>query len=322
MNAKDLRIVFMGTPEFAVEILKELVENAYQVVGVVTAPDKPSGRGQKLQEPEVKKYALQQNLKILQPEKLKNQEFITELTALKADLQIVVAFRMLPEIVWRMPKNGTFNLHASLLPNYRGAAPINWAIINGEEKTGLTTFMIDEEIDTGKILLKKEIEIKKTDSAGDLHDRMMIAGAKLVLETIEMISSGNLQAISQDSLIQDITEIKPAPKIFKNDCRINWELEGEKIYNFIRGLSPFPCAWTTLVYPENMKILNFKVFETEWVPSSHNEKYGNLKAEKNRLLVAVKDGYISLKTVQLEGKKKLGVEEFLRGFYFDNQILE
>jgi len=291
------------------------------VVGVVTAPDKPSGRGQKLQEPEVKKYAISKNLKVLQPEKLKNQEFTDELSALNADLQIVVAFRMLPEQVWRMPKLGTFNLHASLLPQYRGAAPINWAIINGEEKTGLTTFLIDAEIDTGKILLKKEIEIKKTDSAGDLHDRMMLAGAKLVQDTIEIIANGDLNPITQNSLIQLIKEIKPAPKIFKNDCRIHWGNEGEKIYNFIRGLSPFPGAWTTLVYPETGKTLNLKVFESEWIKQDHQNNPGVLQADKSKLLVAVKDGYISLKVIQLEGKKKLNVDEFLRGYKIDNQII-
>jgi len=318
---KQLRIIFMGTPEFAVEILKGLVEGGYQVVGVVTAPDKPSGRGQKLQEPEVKKYAISKNLKVLQPEKLKNQEFTDELSALNADLQIVVAFRMLPEQVWRMPKLGTFNLHASLLPQYRGAAPINWAIINGEEKTGLTTFLIDAEIDTGKILLKKEIEIKKTDSAGDLHDRMMLAGAKLVQDTIEIIANGDLNPITQNSLIQLIKEIKPAPKIFKNDCRIHWGNEGEKIYNFIRGLSPFPGAWTTLVYPETGKTLNLKVFESDWIKQDHQNNPGVLQADKSKLLVAVKDGYISLKVIQLEGKKKLNVDEFLRGYKIDNQII-
>ncbi len=322
MNARNLRIVFMGTPEFAVEILKGLVEGGYKVVGVVTAPDKPSGRGQKLQEPEVKKYAIAQNLNVLQPEKLKNQDFINELQSLNADLQIVVAFRMLPEPVWRMPKLGTFNLHASLLPQYRGAAPINWAIINGEEKTGLTTFLIDAEIDTGKILLKKKIEIIKTDSAGDLHDRMMIAGAQLVKETIEIIASGNLQPITQDSIIQSVTELKQAPKIFKNDCRINWENEGEKIYNFIRGLSPFPGAWTTIVYPETGKILNLKVFESEWIQGISHENIGALMADKSKIHVAVKNGYISIKVLQLEGKKKLNVEEFLRGFKVDNQILK
>ena len=321
MNSKDLRIIFMGTPEFAVEILKGLVEDAYNVVGVITAPDKPSGRGQKLQEPEVKKYAVEHHLKVLQPEKLKNQSFIDELEALNADLQIVVAFRMLPEIVWQMPKLGTFNLHASLLPQYRGAAPINWAVINGEEKTGLTTFLIDAEIDTGRILLKKEIEIKKSDSAGDLHDRMMVAGANLVKETIEIIASRKIQPIKQDTLIQSITEIKAAPKIFKNDCRINWENEGTKIYNFIRGLSPFPGAWTTLKHIDSERILNLKVFETELITANHHEKYGSIKAEKNKMLVAVRDAYISIKELQLEGKKKLKIEEFLRGYSIDNQIL-
>ena len=322
MNGKDLRIVFMGTPGFAAETLKGLVEANYNVVGIVTAADKPAGRGRKINESEVKKYAKEQGLKILQPEKLKNPEFVDELQTLKADLQIVVAFRMLPEIVWQMPTLGTFNLHASLLPQYRGAAPINWAVINGEKMTGLTTFLIDKEIDTGRILQRKEITILNNDSAGDLHDRMMVAGAELVKDTVELLASGDYKAISQESLFQNITELKPAPKIFKDDCRINWNQEGEKIYNFIRGLSPFPGAWTKLVNTETGEKLNLKVFQTEWSPEIHNKPAGSLKTDKNSIFIAVKDGYISMKVLQLEGKKRLKADELLRGYSFDNQIIE
>jgi len=321
MIARDLRIIFMGTPEFSVQILKGLIEGGYKVVGVVTTPDKSAGRGLKVQESDVKKYAVQQNLKVLQPEKLKNKQFIDELKSLNADLQIVVAFRMLPEQVWSMPKMGTFNLHASLLPEYRGAAPINWAIINGEEKTGLTTFLIDNEIDTGKILLKKEIEIKKTDSAGDLHDRMMILGANLVKETIEIIASGSIKPVKQTELINNPDQIKAAPKIFKEDCRVNWHQKSEKIYNFIRGMSPYPCAWTTLKNTETGNMLNLKVFKSDYQVLDHQLNPGSIKHQKDVLFVSAVDGFISLKEIQLEGKKKLKIDEFLRGFSIENYIL-
>jgi methionyl-tRNA formyltransferase len=321
MIARDLRIIFMGTPEFSVQILKGLIEGGYKVVGVVTTPDKSAGRGLKVQESDVKKYAVQQNLKVLQPEKLKNKQFIDELKSLNADLQIVVAFRMLPEQVWGMPKMGTFNLHASLLPEYRGAAPINWAIINGEEKTGLTTFLIDNEIDTGKILLKKEIEIKKTDSAGDLHDRMMILGANLVKETIEIIASGSIKPVKQTELINNPDQIKAAPKIFKEDCRVNWHQKSEKIYNFIRGMSPYPCAWTTLKNTETGNMLNLKVFKSDYQVLDHQLNPGSIKHQKDVLFVSAVDGFISLKEIQLEGKKKLKIDEFLRGFSIENYIL-
>lgn len=311
----------MGTPEFSVQILKGLIEGGYKVVGVVTTPDKSAGRGLKVQESDVKKYAVQQNLKVLQPEKLKNKQFIDELKSLNADLQIVVAFRMLPEQVWGMPKMGTFNLHASLLPEYRGAAPINWAIINGEEKTGLTTFLIDNEIDTGKILLKKEIEIKKTDSAGDLHDRMMILGANLVKETIEIIASGSIKPVKQTELINNPDQIKAAPKIFKEDCRVNWHQKSEKIYNFIRGMSPYPCAWTTLKNTETGNMLNLKVFKSDYQVLDHQLNPGSIKHQKDVLFVSAVDGFISLKEIQLEGKKKLKIDEFLRGFSIENYIL-
>jgi len=321
MNYKNLRIVFMGTPEFAALVLKALIEDGCNIVGVITVPDKPAGRGQKLQESEVKKYALSKNLNILQPEKLKNPDFINSLKALKPDVQVVVAFRMLPEAVWQMPKLGTFNLHASLLPQYRGAAPINWAIINGDTKTGLTTFLIDKEIDTGKIIHKKEIEIKASDSAGDLHEKMIPEGTKLVIETLESLANGNIEAIRQDSLINENKELKPAPKIFKIDCRINWQLNGRMIYNLIRGLSPYPCAWTEIGKTNDEKFLILKVFESELIETTHNETIGSIITDNKKLLVAINDGYIQIKNLQLEGKKRLNAEEFLRGFKIDGYFV-
>jgi len=246
MHPKEIRIVFMGTPDFAVESLKALVENGYQVVGVITAPDKPAGRGRQLCEPAVKKYAIENKLNVLQPEKLKNPEFIAELESLKADLQIVVAFRMLPEIVWNMPPMGTFNLHASLLPQYRGAAPLNWAIINGETETGVSTFLLSHEIDTGQIIFQEKVDIGENDSVGDLHDRMMAIGSALVLKTVDAIAEGKIEPIDQTKLIDNPERIKHAPKIFKNDCRIDWTRDTESVRNMIRGLSPYPTAWTDL----------------------------------------------------------------------------
>jgi methionyl-tRNA formyltransferase len=229
---------------------------------------------------------------------------------------------MLPEMIWQMPKLGTFNLHASLLPQYRGAAPINWAVINGETTTGVTTFLIDKEIDTGKILLQKEIDILETDSAGSLHDRMMIVGAELVKETVDLLATGDFNAKPQEALFETSKELKPAPKIFKDDCRIDWTAEIKQIYNFIRGLSPFPGAWTSLINQETGKKLNLKVFETEYEVKTHNETIGSLKTDKNNIFVAVKGGFLSLKVLQLEGKKRLKAEELLRGYSFDNQKLE
>jgi methionyl-tRNA formyltransferase len=243
MRKEDLRIVFMGTPTFAVESLKALVENGYNVVGVITTPDKPAGRGYRMQASEVKKYALEHDLLLLQPEKLKNEVFLNELKQLKADLQIVVAFRMLPEVVWNMPRLGTFNLHASLLPQYRGAAPINWAIINGEKETGVTTFFLSHEIDTGKIIFREKMPINDDDNAGTLHDKLMKLGAELVLKTVDAVLENSIDTIPQSELISDETILKPAPKIFKETCRINWEDTAENIYNLIRGLSPTPTAW-------------------------------------------------------------------------------
>ncbi len=323
MNAKNLRIIYMGTPDFAVAPLKELIENQYNVVAVVTAPDKPAGRGKKLRESAVKQYAKQQNLNILQPEKLKDPEFNKQLQDLAPDLNIVVAFRMLPEIVWQLPKLGTFNLHASLLPQYRGAAPINWAIINGEKKTGLTTFFIDKEIDTGKIILQEEIEIAPDDNVGSLHDKMMKEGAKLVLRTVDLVAEGNYAPVPQSELTSKISELKAAPKIFKNDCKINWEQSGKKIYDFIRGLSPYPAAWTIFQSIEGDKVLNAKIFEAEFVKEEHEMMIADMDSDKKTYLhIAVPDGFIAIKSIQLEGKKRLKIEDFLRGFDIENYLID
>ncbi len=305
-----LRIIFMGTPEFAVPSLDKLYQAGFNIVGVVTAPDKPAGRGMKLTESAVKKYALKRNLKILQPEKLKDPAFIEELKALNADIQVVVAFRMLPQIVWEMPPMGTINLHASLLPQYRGAAPINWAIINGEKETGVTTFKLKQEIDTGNILLQEKIDIAANETAGSLHDKMMIEGASLLLKTINQLAEGTLNEIPQHSIsnIQDQT-LHQAPKIFSVMCEINWNEEVEKIYNFIRGLSPYPAAFT---YLHGKKL---KIFSAEKELTEVKEKPGELVTDhKTYLQFAAKNGFISLKEIQLEGKKRMGIEDFLRGW--------
>lgn len=314
MTGKELRIVFMGTPDFAVTSLKALVENGYNVVGVITAPDKPAGRGKKLAESAVKKYAVENNLKILQPEKLKNPEFLEELKKLKPDLQVVVAFRMLPEVVWNMPKYGTFNLHGSLLPQYRGAAPLNWAVMNGETKTGVTTFLLDQEIDTGKILFKKEIKIGDDDTVGDIHDRLMEIGADLVLESVDAIASGNIQPIPQDKLTANM-EIKHAPKIFKEDCKIDWNEDTEKIRNLIRGLSPYPTAWSNLVHIETGEEILTKIFFVQKVSSQKLSEPGMIEADgKTFLNVACKDGWLQITDLQIAGKKRMKTDEFLRGF--------
>jgi methionyl-tRNA formyltransferase len=313
-----MRVIFMGTPDFAVASLQKLVENKINVVAVITAPDKPVGRGQKLNESPVKKYALSVSIPVLQPEKLKSPGFLEELKSYNADLQIVVAFRMLPELVWAMPTIGTFNLHGSLLPQYRGAAPINWAIINGEKQTGVTTFFIEKEIDTGNIIFSKKIDISDSENAGSLHDRMMVDGADLVLETVNAIKVGVYPKIPQDFS----SELKVAPKIFKETCKINWDDNTDNIFDFVRGLSPYPTAWTML----GDKVL--KVFETEKVYDSALEivnlttyKYQSGTAtiemctdHKKSLFCKTSDGYLALKEVQLEGKKRMTTEDFLRGF--------
>lgn len=307
-----LRIVFMGTPDFAVGTLKRILEADFNVVGVITAPDRPAGRGRKVQESAVKQFAVQHNLTVLQPTNLKDEGFLEELKALGANLQIVVAFRMLPKAVWQMPEYGTFNLHASLLPQYRGAAPINWAIINGETETGVTTFFIDEKIDTGSIVLQKTENILPTDNVGDLHDRLMESGAELVVETCKQIEGGTVTRHPQN----ESKALKPAPKIHKDTCRIDWNASKESIYNHIRGLSPYPGAWTEIINgskPESMKI-----FKTEMEEEEHSYTTGKLIVEKKSLKVAVKGGYISLLELQLPGKRRMQVNEVLNGLNLEN----
>lgn len=307
---KDLRIVFMGTPEFAVTILKSLVENNYNIVGVITAPDKPAGRGRKLHESEVKTYAKSVGLNIIQPTNLKSENFIEELKSLKANLHIVVAFRMLPKVVWQMPKYGTFNLHASLLPNYRGAAPINWAIINGETKTGVSTFFIDEHIDTGEMILQKEIDILPNETAGELHDKLMHLGSDLVLETVELIEKGTVKTIPQPTN----TNVKTAYKLNKDNCKIDWTDTLDNIYNKVRGLSPYPAAWC-LLENENSQ-LNVKIYKVEKQEQDHDFNLGQLISTKKYVKVAVKKGFIILEEIKLPGKRKMDIISLLNGYTF------
>jgi len=312
-----MRIVFMGTPDFAVESLKILVENKYDVVGVITMPDKPAGRGHKMQYSAVKQYAIDQNLRLLQPEKLKDEAFLEELRSLQADLQIVVAFRMLPEVVWNMPKYGTFNLHASLLPQYRGAAPINWAIINGEKETGATTFFLTHEIDTGKIILQEKIQITETDNAGTVHDRLMVMGAGLVKKTVDMLIEGKTDAVDQLQFIHEGLELKSAPKIFKETCEIDLSWNVEQVYNFVRGLSPYPAAWIELQFPGQDEKMILKVFETEKEFCSPEIETGTVVTDGKKFAkIALKDGFIVLKSVQAPGKKRMEIGELLRGMRF------
>jgi methionyl-tRNA formyltransferase len=314
MQGKELRIVFMGTPDFAVASLKALIDRGYNIVGVITAPDKPAGRGKKIHESAVKKYAVENNLTVLQPEKLKNPEFLKDLEALKADLQVVVAFRMLPEAVWNMPRLGTFNLHGSLLPQYRGAAPLNWAIINGETKTGVTTFLLDNKIDTGKILFKKEIEILENDTVGTIHDSLMEIGARLVIETVDALAAGEYNAITQSELVNG-SEIKHAPKIFKEDCKINWSKDVESVRNLIRGLSPYPTAWSVLVHKESGKEIITKLFFATQVDDDSQELPGTTKTDgKTFLKVSCGNGWLQITDLQLAGKKRMKADDFLRGF--------
>ena len=312
-----MRIVFMGTPDFAVESLKILVENKYDVVGVVTMPDKPAGRGHKVQYSAVKQYALEQNLPLLQPEKLKDETFLNELRALEADLQIVVAFRMLPEVVWNMPKHGTFNLHASLLPQYRGAAPINWAIINGEKETGATTFFLTHEIDTGKIILQEKIEISETDNAGAVHDRLMLMGAGLVKKTVDLLEEGKTDAIDQSQFIHSELVLKSAPKIFKETCQIDFTKSVDEVFNFVRGLSPFPTAWAEINFPGQAEKIILKIFETKKEFISHDITVGSIVTDGKKFAkIALSDGFIQLKSVQAPGKKRMEIGELLRGMRF------
>lgn len=322
MNKQDFRIVYMGTPDFAVEGLKALVEGGYNIVGVVTMPDKPMGRHQDTLQPSpVKVYAQEHGLKIMQPVKLKDPEFVEELRSLRADLQIVVAFRMLPEIVWSMPKYGTFNAHASLLPKYRGAAPINWAVINGETETGITTFLLKHEIDTGDIIDQVRIPIADTDNVEIVHDKLMELSGKLVTKTVDSIIDGTFTTTPQDEWLKDGAKedsFAPAPKIFRETCRIDWNQPTKKIYDFIRGLSPYPAAWTTL----NGKAV--KIYETEKEFTAHNLQIGTIISDgKSTFKVATHDGYINVKVLQLEGKKRMPVADLLRGFKVtDGMIFE
>jgi len=308
------RIVFMGTPEFAVESLRKLVENGYQVVGVVTMPDKPVGKHHSvLQASPVKEYALSQNIPLLQPKKLKDAGFLEQLSAWNADLQIVVAFRMLPEAVWNMPRLGTFNLHASLLPQYRGAAPIQWAIINGEKETGVTTFFLTHTIDTGKIIFQERVAIEPSDTAGVIHDRLMYLGAQLVIKTVDAISNDKIKTVAQETLTIDESNLKPAPKIFNETCEIDWNKSSNEIYNLIRGLSPYPAAWTVLKTNKGESI-HCKIFESEKIIQTHRLSPGTIDShDKSCLKIATSDGFIQVKRIQQAGKKRMTIEEFLRG---------
>ena len=307
---RDLRIVFMGTPDFAVAILKRLVEDNHTIVGVVTAPDKPAGRGRKITESTVKKYAKEQNLFLLQPTNLKSNDFINKLKEVKATLQVIVAFRMLPKIVWEIPIYGTFNLHASLLPSYRGAAPIHWAIINGEEKTGVTTFFIDEKIDTGEIILQKEILIHKDEIVGELHDRLMVLGATLVSETVANIRDNKVSTQKQPKIDEKI-----APKLFPENCKINWEDSLDSIYNHIRGLNPFPAAWSEM---NNNGITTVKIYKVRKEKVAHTEIIKTIKTSKEEIKIAVKGGYIYIDQLKISGKKKLDSKSLLNGYAFSS----
>lgn len=306
---RDIRIVFMGTPDFAVTILKHLVDNDYNVVGVITAPDKPAGRGRKLNQSAVKKYAVSQNLPILQPKNLKNEDFQAQLKEWNANLQIVVAFRMLPKSVWDMPSYGTFNLHASLLPEYRGAAPINWAIINGETKTGVTTFFIDDKIDTGEIILQKEIDIKEDETVGELHDSLMYLGADLVAETVDLIKKGDVTTTKQPEL-----EEKSAPKLFPHNCQIDWTGSLSNIYNHIRGLNPYPAAWTTILNDDDQ--ITAKLYKVSKQFETHQFTVGAIITSKKEMKVAVKDGFLIIHQIKLSGKKLMDATSLLNGYSF------
>ena len=312
MTGKDLRIVFMGTPEFAVASLKRLVEQGYNIVAVVTTPDKPAGRGQKLHESDVKVAARELGLPILQPEKLRDPEFVEAMQELKPDLGIVIAFRMLPEVIWAMPRLGTFNLHASLLPQYRGAAPINWAIINGEKETGITTFLLNHEIDKGAIIAQHTEPILAEDNIGTMYDKLMTKGCDLVLDTVEKIASGDFTAIEQMHI--DEATLKPAPKIFKDDCRIDWSWKGERIVNFVRGLSPYPAAWSPM-FVEGEERGSAKIFEVKFEPKQHAFEAGKIFSDgKESISVSCADGIIHIHSMQMAGKKRMSNHDLLLGF--------
>lgn len=315
MEKKDLRIVFLGTPDFAVESLRRLYEDGYNIVGVVTMPDKAAGRGHKMFQSPVKQYAVENGLTLLQPTNLKDEAFIAQLRSLKADLQIVIAFRMLPEAVWSMPPMGTFNLHASLLPKYRGAAPINWAVMNGDSETGVTTFFLKHEIDTGDIIQQQKIKIGRHDNVGDVHDKLMLLGADMVMSTVEAILAGQVKPIAQDQLCNQGYGLTPAPKVFKETCRINWTDNAESIYNHIRGLSPYPAAWTTI--KNDTTEHDIKVFSTGEPCPADGLAAGVLRYDGKHLWVGCGDGALELLSVQLSGKKRMNAADFMRGFKLD-----
>ncbi len=304
----------MGTPDFAVESLRKLYNSQHTIAGVITMPDKPAGRGHKVQFSPVKQFALENNIPLLQPEKLKDEQFLEELKNLNADLQVVVAFRMLPEVVWNMPPKGTFNLHASLLPQYRGAAPINWAIINGEKETGVTTFFLTHEIDTGKIILQERIPIGETDNAEVIHDKLMNIGSELVLKTVDLIADEKVDSIDQSNFIKNDTELKAAPKIFKETCQIDFNKTCEDIYNFVRGLSPYPASWTEISLPGKDEKFILKVYEVSTEKKSHQLIPGDVIIENGKFIkIACNDGLVELKSIQASGKKRMTADEWLRG---------
>ncbi|MGM9803422.1 MAG: methionyl-tRNA formyltransferase [Muribaculaceae bacterium] len=312
MEKKELRIVFFGTPEFAVESLNRLVEGGYNIVGVVTMPDKLAGRGHKVFHSPVKEYALAHNLNLLQPTNLKDEQFVEQLRALNAHLQIVIAFRMLPVVVWSMPPMGTFNLHASLLPKYRGAAPINWAVMNGDTETGVTTFFLKHEIDTGDIIDQRKVAISRTDNVGDVYDRLMLVGADMVIETVESIIAGTVKTIPQDELCNQGFVVTSAPKIFKDTCKIDWNRSAEAVYNHIRGLSPYPAAWTDINKDDVTHTI--KVYETSEPIEMPGLAPGEMRFDSKHLYIGCADGALEVLSMQLSGKKRMSAPDFMRGF--------
>lgn len=312
---EKLRIVFMGTPDFAVGILDTIYQNNYEIVGVITAPDKPAGRGQKVSTSAVKDYAVSKNLRLLQPTNLKSEDFLAELKSLNANLHVVVAFRMLPEVVWKMPKLGTFNLHASLLPEYRGAAPINWAIINGEKKTGVTTFFIDDKIDTGAMILSKETTIGANESAGELHDRLMQLGSEAVIETLHLIEEGK----ATTTLQTEHPEVKTAYKLNKDNCKIDWSQSGKTIFNLIRGLSPYPAAWTYIKDGENE--WNVKIYAASFEEKEQTDAIGSVTTTKKEIFIATQDGVLKITSLQFPGKKRMQAHELLNGISFSEKAI-
>lgn len=312
---EKLKIVFMGTPDFAVGILDTIYQKNYEIVGVITAPDKPAGRGQKVSTSAVKEYALEKNLRLLQPTNLKSEDFLAELKSLEANLQVVVAFRMLPEVVWKMPKLGTFNLHASLLPEYRGAAPINWAIINGENKTGVTSFFIDDKIDTGAMILSKATKIGANETAGELHDRLMHLGSETVLETLQLIEAG--KAIT--TLQENNPDVKTAYKLNKENCKIDWSQSGQTIFNLIRGLSPYPATWTFIKDGENE--WNVKIYLASFEEKTHSDAIGKITTTKKEIFISTKDGILKIASLQFPGKKRMLAHELLNGISFSENAI-